>query len=64
LLEEDENNGLLTPEKLLPFRGVGQKDPVRDAAIVGIRLGRLRTVALADDLDEALARVDLVNVHR
>jgi hypothetical protein len=33
---------------------------VRDAAIAGICLGRLRTVALADDLDEALARVDLV----
>jgi hypothetical protein len=33
---------------------------VRDAAIVGIRLGRLRTVALAHDLDEALAGVDLV----
>jgi len=27
LLEEDDNNGLLTSDKLLPFRGVGQKDP-------------------------------------
>jgi hypothetical protein len=33
---------------------------VRDSAIAGIRLGRLRAVALADDLDEALAGVDLV----
>jgi hypothetical protein len=27
LLEEDDNNGLLTSDKLLPFRGVGQKHP-------------------------------------
>ena len=33
---------------------------VRDPTIVGIHRGRLRTVALADDLDEALAGVDLV----
>jgi hypothetical protein len=33
---------------------------VRDPTIVGIHSGRLRAVALTDDLDEALAGVDLV----
>ena len=33
---------------------------VRDATIVGIYRGRLRPIALADDLDEAPAGVDLV----
>jgi hypothetical protein len=28
MLEEDDNNGLLTSDKLLPFRWVGQKHPV------------------------------------
>jgi hypothetical protein len=33
---------------------------IRDSAIVSVNRGRLRAVALADDLDEALAGVDLV----
>jgi hypothetical protein len=33
---------------------------VRDSAIVGIHRRRLRAVAMADDLDEAIAGVDLV----
>jgi hypothetical protein len=33
---------------------------IGDSAIVRVNCGRLRPTALADDLDEAFARVDLV----